>query len=75
MTIRQANDRARDLFGPNVLCETHRTGQTYERVIVLGGLPGTPVGKTTIRFPASIPWGHAFDVVSGLLGQGNQEGT
>lgn len=54
VTIRQANDRARALFGPDVVLRW---------------------GAAVIRFPASIPWDHAFDVVHGLLTERSSEGA
>lgn len=76
MNIRKANERARSLFGPGAVCETRRTGQTYERVVILkDGLPGTPVGEAVLRFPGGTPWSHAFDMVTGLLAKTGSEGT
>lgn len=76
MNVRQANKRARALFGDGVLCETIRTGQTYRRELTIkaGGRLGT-VDSVVLHFPANIPWEHVFDLAQGILGTSSPEGT
>lgn len=68
LTIRAANERARELFGAAARCETHRSGNRYERVFTIdrAAMPGTKLAELTIRFKATVPWKHVFDLVKGM---------